>query len=284
MVFLFLFNRLFMAKNIFRETPRHALSDEVWLRVAPLMDALAGRRGRPPKDNRQFLHAVLWMAKTGAPWRDLPPSLGFWRSVHSRFLTQAKKGGWRDLLCVLADAEAVGLVCVASLSLKAAPCASGARKRGKNPEISQKLQALGKSVGGLTSKFHAAVSDCGHLLGGVLTPGQASDNALGARLCRMVAALAPKAICGDKAYGSKAIREQIHKIGAECVIPSKNNQKVQIPHDKTQYKKRNRVERYFGRLKNWRRICLRTDKLAVAFASWIWLVSALDWLSPASYD
>jgi len=168
------------------------------------------------------------MAKTGAPWRDLPPSLGFWRSVHSRFLTWAKKGGWRDLLCVLADAEAVGLVCVDSVSLKAAPCASGARKRSKSSEVSKKRQALGNSVGGLTSKFRAAVSDCGHLLGGVLTPGQASDNALGARLCRRVAARAPKAICGDKAYGSKAIREEIHKIGAECVIPPRKIKKFKF--------------------------------------------------------
>jgi len=85
MVFLFIFNRFFMNKINFCETPRHAPTDEVWLRVAPLMDALPGRRGRPPKDNRQFLHAVLWMAKTGAPWRDLPPSLGFWRSVLADF-------------------------------------------------------------------------------------------------------------------------------------------------------------------------------------------------------
>jgi len=139
---------------------------------------------------------------------------------------------------------------------------------------------LGRSMGGLTTKFHAAVSSCGRLLSGFLTPGQTADAKMGVLLRRSVAALAPAGVCADRAYDSAKIRAQIEEMGAEAVIPSRSGRLVKIPHDEKKYKERNKAERYFGRLKNWRKIILRTDKLAVACLSWIWLISALEWLGP----
>ena len=55
---------------------RHDLSDQVWERLRPLLPGDGGKRGRPAKDNRQFLNAVFWILRTGAPWRDLPPDYG----------------------------------------------------------------------------------------------------------------------------------------------------------------------------------------------------------------
>src|SRR3954468_18046664 len=65
---------------------RHELSDDDWARIEPLLPVERGRRGRPAKlSNRIFMNAVLYIAKTGAPWRDLPERFGPWKTVHVKF-------------------------------------------------------------------------------------------------------------------------------------------------------------------------------------------------------
>jgi transposase len=65
---------------------RHELTDEQWQRIAPLLPRERGRRARPAKlANRLFMNAVLYIAKTGAPWRDLPERFGPWKTVHNKF-------------------------------------------------------------------------------------------------------------------------------------------------------------------------------------------------------
>jgi transposase len=64
---------------------RLVLKDEQWERIAPLLPGKAGDPGRSGSDNRLFVEAVLWMVRTGAPWRDLPEMFGHWNSVFRRF-------------------------------------------------------------------------------------------------------------------------------------------------------------------------------------------------------
>ncbi len=71
---------------------RRILSDSQWARVALLLPGKNGDPGRSARDNREFLEAVLWMARTGAPWRDLPSEFGLWNSVFQRFRRWAHKG------------------------------------------------------------------------------------------------------------------------------------------------------------------------------------------------
>jgi len=68
------------------------LSDEQWERVAPLCAGKVGDPGRSGADNRLFLEAVLWIARTGSPWRDLPAAFGNWNSAFVRFRRWALKG------------------------------------------------------------------------------------------------------------------------------------------------------------------------------------------------
>ena len=129
--------------------------------------------------------------------------------------------------------------------------------------------------------MHAAVDGKGRLAAGFLTPGQASDAGRnGPRIARMSLARGAKEVRADKAYDTDEIVEICAEHEAEAVIPSKANRTVQRSHDAEKYKRRNVVERFFRRIKEHRRLCLRTDKLASAFMSWAWLAAIKDWLTP----
>src|SRR5215203_1449942 len=71
---------------------RHAISDDDWARIKDLLPGQPGQHGKVAKDNRLFLDAVLWIARTGAPWRDLPERLGNWNSTWRRFDRWARRG------------------------------------------------------------------------------------------------------------------------------------------------------------------------------------------------
>ena len=64
---------------------RRELSDAQWERLRPLLPPQNPRTGRPAKDHRTVLEGILWVLRTGAPWRDLPERFGLWRTVSSRF-------------------------------------------------------------------------------------------------------------------------------------------------------------------------------------------------------
>lgn len=87
---------------------RRELTDTQWARIERLVPGKEGDRGRHGADNRLFVDAVLWIARTGAPWRDLPDEFGNWNSVFQRFRRWAKAGRWESLfkeLSVDSDCE-----------------------------------------------------------------------------------------------------------------------------------------------------------------------------------
>ncbi len=82
---------------------RAVLNDGQWGRIAPLLPGKPGDPGRSGKDNRLFLEAVLWLARTGAPWRDLSARFGNWNSVFRRFRRWTAKGVFESLFKHLSD-------------------------------------------------------------------------------------------------------------------------------------------------------------------------------------
>jgi len=80
---------------------RTVLTDAQWERIAPLLPGKKGDPGRNGEDNRQFVEGVLWMVRTGAPWRDLPDCFGKWSSVWKRFRRWALKGVFEKLFKAL---------------------------------------------------------------------------------------------------------------------------------------------------------------------------------------
>ena len=77
---------------------RLLLTDEAWAEIAPLLATLKSRAGSPPAlSDRLFIEAVLYLARTGLPWRDLPEDFGPWDAVYNRFRRWARRGIWRQL-------------------------------------------------------------------------------------------------------------------------------------------------------------------------------------------
>lgn len=145
------------------------------------------------------------------------------------------------------------------------------RRRQKN----EGPQALGRSRGGFTTKIHATCDSHGNPLRFILTGGQRSDfiPALDLLTGHKV-----QAVLADRGYDSDAIVSAIAEVGAEAVIPPKRNRKIQREYDTHLYKERNLVERLFNRLKNFRRVATRYDKLDVTYLGFIYLAAIWIWL------
>ena len=107
---------------------RHAISDEQWDRIKDLLPGRPGIRGRTAADNRLFVDAVLWIGKTGAPWRDLPDRFGDWNSAWRRFDRWSRKGVWKAVFDQLQDPDLEWLILDSSV-IRAHPHAAGARKK-----------------------------------------------------------------------------------------------------------------------------------------------------------
>ncbi len=82
---------------------RQDISDEVWALLETHLPGRQGTWGGVARDNRQFINAVFWIIRTGAPWRNLPPDYGGWSNTHRRFIRWRDKGIWEKLLEVLID-------------------------------------------------------------------------------------------------------------------------------------------------------------------------------------
>jgi transposase len=106
---------------------RHAIPDDDWDRIKDLLPGKPGDPGVTAKDNRLFIDAVLWVGKTGAPWRDLPERFGDWNSVWRRFDRWARKGRWQKAFEALQDPDLEWLI-LDSTIVRARPHAAGAKK------------------------------------------------------------------------------------------------------------------------------------------------------------
>ena len=106
---------------------RRELTDAQWLRIERLVAGKEGDKGRHGEDNRLFVDAVLWIARAGAPWRDLPPAFGNWNSVFQRFRRWAKKGAWERIFHALVENPDFEYLIIDSTIVRAHQHAAGAK-------------------------------------------------------------------------------------------------------------------------------------------------------------
>jgi transposase len=114
---------------------RDGLSDRAWQQLAPLLPQPPRTRGRPRRPDRLLLEGMVWIARTGAPWRDLPPRYGPWQTVYHRCTTYRRDGVWQQVLQTLqglADQRGTldwSVCCIDGSVVRAHVHAAGARKR-----------------------------------------------------------------------------------------------------------------------------------------------------------
>ena len=127
-------------------------------------------------------------------------------------------------------------------------------------------------MGGWTNKIHAVVDALGNPLRIILSVGQRADITQAESL---LAGYETDAVLADRGYDANELIDWLEETHTEVVIPSKKNRLVERQIDENLYKDRNKVERYFNRLKQYRRVATRYEKTAVSFAGFIYLASAL---------
>ena len=128
----------------------------------------------------------------------------------------------------------------------------------------------------MTTKIHAVVDALGNPVALSLTPGQAADITQAEPLLE---GLEPEALLADKGYDSDALVAGLEERGIAPVIPPKANRKTPRETDFALYRERNLVERFFNRIKHYRGIATRFDKLASTFLAGVTLVCVLIWIN-----
>ena len=134
---------------------------------------------------------------------------------------------------------------------------------------------MGRSRGGRNTKIHALADAKGRLIAILLTGGEAHDCPIAQRLIRRVKS--PERLLGDKAYDSAELREELDERGTKPVIPNHPNRKHLLSFNNRLYKLHWRIEGAFNRLKDFRRIATRYDKLARNYLASVCLAAALVW-------
>ena len=112
--------------------PRKLLRDDQWERIKDLLPGKVTDPGVTGKDNRLFVEAVLWIARTGSPWRDLPPALGNWHTTYTRFSRWSKKGVWERVVAAVSGDADLEFLFIDSTVVRAHQHAAGAKKKKGN--------------------------------------------------------------------------------------------------------------------------------------------------------
>jgi transposase len=108
---------------------RFLLTDQTWSRISPLLPGKDGDPGRSGANNRLFVEAVLHVARTGVPWRDLPSGFGAWNTVYKRFSRWGEAGIWERVFAELSKNADFSEVSIDSTSIRAHQHAAGAPKK-----------------------------------------------------------------------------------------------------------------------------------------------------------
>ena len=245
---------------------RLMLSDELWSKLKEIM--LQHQIYNKP-NLRMMVEAMLYRMRVGCPWRDLPVEFGFWHSIYQQFNRWSCKEKLMKVFKDLVQKPDLEWEFIDGSIVKAHQHSSGG--------VGEENQAIGKSVGGNTTKIHMAVDAFGLPIEFMLTGGEVHDAKAASALIKRL----PRAdyTVADKGYDSEEIRNQIRDKSSTPIIPRKKNSKTgNADFDWGLYKYRHLVENIFARLKHFRAIATRYDKLKRNYASMLAMACSYIWL------
>ena len=216
-----------------------------------------------------MLTAIFFVLRTGIPWRDLPERFGPWSSVYTRFRRWCASGLFARMLAWVARRARGRLRCIDCSHIKL-------HQHGANPRGGQAAQAMGRTKGGLNTKLAAVVDGGGRAVALSLAAGQRHD--LHA-IDPLLPWLRRHRAVGDKGFDADAFRARLGRQRTEICIPPKRSRRRPVAFHRGYYRHRHKVENFFARIKRYRRIGTRYDKLAVTFFGFVQLAAVLDWLT-----
>lgn len=247
------------------------LQENQWSKIVTFLRDCPGVYVGDEANCRRFLEGVLWITRSGAQWRFLPREYGRWNSVYKRFARWCDKGIWEKMFDHFVDDPDMENLIIDSTIIRAHPCSAGAPKQ----KGGQPAQALGRSRGGFSTKIHIGVDALGNPLRFILTGGQSHDITQGLAL---IANYDFERVIADKSYDSDDFLQAIVETEAEPVIPPRSSRRQQRDYDKHLYKERHLVECFVNKIKHYRRIFSRFEKLAVRYLGFLRFVGTLIWL------
>lgn len=217
------------------------------------------------------LEGILWILRAGAPWRDLPDRFGKWKGVYTAFRSWMANGFFEAVLLALkSDLRDDEMIMVDSSACRV-------HQHGANPPGGQLANAIARSGGGLSTKIHMACDALGYPLGFILTGANVSDYDQCKPLLESCLKKGSLALM-DKGYDSDSIRSSVHALGGVCVIAPRSNRIVKPEFDEHTYKERHKVENLFEKLKRFRRIATRYEKLVTTFSAMLTLACSMVWM------
>ncbi len=220
---------------------------------------------------RRFVEGAHWILRTGAQWREVPERHGNWNSVYKRFARWEENGVWEAMHLEFVQNPDMEGVIPDTTVIRAHMCAAGGSKKNGG----QDEQALGRSRGGFSTKIHLIVDALGNPLRFILTPGQRHDVT---QVEALIDSYEFERFTADTAFDADWLRELLAENGVQVVIPPRSNRTEQIDYDKHLYKERHLVECFINKIKWYRRIFTRFDKLARRYTAFLHFAAALIWL------
>jgi transposase len=254
------------------------VADAQWKVLEPLLNEVRPWAARPLRALRRTIEAIVWRQQNGAKWRAIPAELGPWWMAAQTFLRWARLGVWERLHRRVQEQYGLelGMVFLDGTVIRAHQKAAGARKEGLPPAASAEAQALGRSRGGFGTKGHVLADAGGRAIAFALTPGQAAEVSQAEELLGFLPGT-PIWTVADRGYSSHALRAAIRDLGSTPAIPTRRNE-APVACRAWIYANRERVERLWSRLKEWRAVATRYDKTARSFLGVLSLAATFDWI------
>ena len=209
------------------------------------------------------LTGILFVLSEGCSWRAINRPGAHWNAVYQYYREWCRSGLWESLWGECAPAQKGQTVYVDASHVKVHQC-------GLNPAGGRETQAVGLTKGGWNSKVHAAVDSAGAPRVLLLTAGNEADVNYAQAVLED---LEMKMAVLDKGYDSDPLRIWLFERGVTPCIPSKSNRLDPLPYRKRSYRKRHLVENFFQKIKTFRRVATRYDKLAETYFGWVLLAT-----------
>lgn len=209
----------------------------------------------------KVIRGILFVLNEGCGWRAINQPGVAWNSVYQYYRRWCREGTWKKLWEMLAPAERGKTAFLDSSQVKV-------HRAGLNAAGGRESQCIGKTKGGWNTKVHALVDGAGAPQALSLSPGNEADVT---HAPKIMETMTPGKLVADKAYDSDPLRTWLAGRATKSCIPPRSNRISAVPFSKVTYRRRHLVENFFEKIKTFRRVATRYDKLAETYFGWVLL-------------